>query len=286
MAELCIIYDKIRFEEKELYDKASKRGLNTRLIDAKSISIGTNNKKDDFDLGDIVLQRSISHYRGLYLTACLEFLGFLAINSFKVGEICGNKLLTSIKLAKENIPTPTTHFAFSSESLSNLIRKTGFPIVVKPIVGSWGRGVFPLRDSETANMIAELREEDDNPLSRIYYIQEMIKRPPRDLRCIVVGDRVVAAVYRYSAEKEWRTNVARGGRTEEAYITKELEDITLKAAKAVGGGVLGVDLMEDDVRGLLVHEINSTVEFHGASKVARTDIANTIIDYSIDAAKK
>ncbi len=121
MAELCIIYDKVRFEEKELYDKARKRGLNTNLIDAKNISIGTDNKKNDFDLGDIILQRSISHYRGLYLTACLEFLGFLVINSFKVGEICGNKLLTSIKLAKEDIPTPTTHFAFSSESLSNLI---------------------------------------------------------------------------------------------------------------------------------------------------------------------
>ena len=148
MVELCIIYDKVRFEEKELYDKARRRGLNTHIIDAKSISIGTNSKKNDLDLGDIVLQRSISHYRGLYLTACLEFLGFLVINSFKVGEICGNKLLTSIMLAKQNIPTPTTHFAFSSESLSNLINKTGFPLVVKPIVGSWGRGVFPLRDSE------------------------------------------------------------------------------------------------------------------------------------------
>ena len=125
------------------------------------------------------MQRSISHYRGLYLTACLEFLGFLVISSFKVGEICGNKLLTSIMLAKQNIPTPITHFAFSSESLSNLINKTGFPLVVKPIVGSWGRGVFPLRDSEGSEYdVVELREEDDNPLSHMY-IQEMVKRPPR-----------------------------------------------------------------------------------------------------------
>lgn len=286
MVELCIIYDKVRFEEKNLHDKAVKRGLNTRIVDAKSITIGTNSKKSDLKLGDIILQRSISHYRGLYLTACLEFLGFLVINRFEVGEICGNKLLTSITLAKQNVPTPTTHFAFSSESLLDLINKMGFPLVVKPIVGSWGRGVFPLRDDEAPNMIVELREENDNPLSRIYYIQEMVKRPPRDLRCIVVGDRVVASVYRYSAEKEWRTNVARGGRTEEAPITKELEDITMKAAKAVGGGVLGVDLMEDEARGLLVHEINSTVEFRGASNVAKSDIANAIIDYSIGIARK
>lgn len=286
MAELCIIYDKVRFEEKDLYDKAIKRGLNTRIIDAKSISIGTNSKKSDLDLGDIILQRSISHYRGLYLTACLEFLGFIVINSFEVGEICGNKLLTSLMLAKQNVPTPITHFAFSSESLSDLINKMGFPLVLKPIVGSWGRGVFPLRNSEAASMIVELREENDNPLSRIYYVQEMVKRPPRDLRCIVVGDRVVAAVYRYSAENEWRTNVARGGRTEEAPITKELEDIATKAARVVGGGILGVDLMEDKTRGLLVHEINNTVEFRGASNVAKTDIANAIIDYSIKAARK
>ena len=167
-----------------------------------------------------------------------------------------------------------------------VINKTGFPVVLKPIVGSWGRGVYPLRDEEVANMIIEMREENDNPLGRIYYIQEMVERPPRDLRCIVVGDEVIAAVYRYSAENEWRTNVARGGKAENAPITNELEEIALRAARAVGGGVLGVDLMEDKQRGLLVHEINNTVEFRGASNVSSTDIASAIIDYSVAVVKK
>ncbi len=286
MVEVCVIYDKIRFEEKALYDKAKKKGLRAHIIDAKTITIDTESKRKALQLGDVILQRSISHFRGLYLTACLEFLGFLVINKFKVGETCGNKLITSLTLAKYQVPTPKTHFAFSAESAIEVISKIGFPLVLKPIVGSWGRGVFPLRDEEVANMIVEMREGDDSPLARIYYVQEMIKRPPRDLRCIVVGDKVIAAIYRYSAENEWRTNVARGGKAEVAPITNELEDIALKAPKAVGGGIVGIDLMEDEKRGLLVHEVNSTVEFRGASNVSDADIAGAIIDYALKIAKK
>lgn len=286
MVEVCVIYDKIRFEEKALYDRAKKKGLRAQIVDAKTITINTENKRKALQLGDVILQRSISHFRGLYLTACLEFLGFLVINKFKVGETCGNKLITSLTLAKYQVPTPKTHFAFSAESAIEIINKIGFPLVLKPIVGSWGRGVFPLRDEEVANMIVEMREEDDSPLARIYYVQEMIKRPPRDLRCIVVGDRIIAAIYRYSAENEWRTNVARGGKAEVAPITNELEDIALRAAKAVGGGVVGIDIMEDEKRGLLVHEVNNTVEFRGASNVSDTDIAGAIIDYAIKIAKR
>lgn len=285
--EVCIIYDKVRFEEKALYEKAQQKGIKAQIVDGKTITIATESKKKDFALGDVILQRSVSHYRGLYLTACLEFLGFDVINKFKVAETCGNKLITSLALAKHKVPTPKTQFAFSAESaLETINNKTGFPIVLKPIVGSWGRGVFPLRDREVASMIVEMREEDDSPLSRIYYIQEMIDRPPRDLRCIVVGDQVVTAIYRYSAENEWRTNVARGGKAELAPITKELEELALKAAKAVGGGIVGVDMMEDKERGLIVHEVNNTVEFHGAASVSKNDIPGAMIDYAVKVAKK
>jgi [lysine-biosynthesis-protein LysW]---L-2-aminoadipate ligase len=286
MVEVCVVYDKVRFEEKALYDTAKKKGLRAQIIDAKKITINNDSKRKTLQFGDVVLQRCISHFRGLYLTACLEFMGLMVINKFKVGETCGNKLITSLTLAKSNVPTPKTHFAFSAESAIEVINTTGFPVVLKPIIGSWGRGIFPIRDEEVANMIIEMRKENDNPLSRIYYVQEMIKRPPRDLRCIVVGDKIVAAIYRYSAENEWRTNVSRGGKAELAPITNELEDIALKAAKSVGGGILGVDLMEDEKRGLLVHEVNNTVEFRGASNVSESDIAGAMIDYALTIAKK
>lgn len=286
MVELSIIYDKVRFEEKALYEKAQSKGVKSKIVDAKTISISTDSKKKDFAFGDVIMQRSVSHYRGLYLTACLEHLGFNVTNKFKVAETCGNKLITSLVLSGSNVPTPKTQFAFSAEGALEIIYKTGFPLVLKPIVGSWGRGVFPLRDEETAGMVVEMREEDDSPLARIYYIQEMIERPPRDIRCIVVGKRVVTAIYRYSAENEWRTNVARGGKAELAPMTKELEDLALKAAKAVGGGIVGVDMMEDKKRGLIVHEVNNTVEFHGAASVSKADIPGAMIDYVVKLAKK
>ena len=286
MVKVCVLYDKVRFEEKALYDTAKKKGIKAQIIDAKTITVNNESQRKTLELGDVVLQRCISHFRGLYLAACLEFLGFIVINKFKVGETCGNKLITSLTLAKSNVPTPKTHFAFSAESAIEVINTTGFPVVLKPITGSWGRGVFPLRNEEVANMVIEMREDKDSPLSRIYYIQEMIKRPPRDLRCIVVGDKIVAAIYRYSTENEWRTNVSRGGKVELAPVTNELEDIVLRAAKAVGGGILGVDLMEDEKRGLLVHEVNNTVEFRGASNVSESDIAGAMIDYALTIAKK
>jgi [lysine-biosynthesis-protein LysW]---L-2-aminoadipate ligase len=286
MVQISIIYDKVRFEEKVLYEKTQSKGIKSQIVDAKTITIGTDSKKNDFMLGDIILLRTVSHYRGLYLSASLEFLDFNVINSFKVSETCGNKLMTSIALAKNNIPTPKTQFAFSAESAVEAISKTGFPLVLKPIVGSWGRGIFPLRDHETASMILEMREEDDSPLSRIYYVQEMIDRPPRDIRCIVIGDQAVTAIYRYSAQSEWRTNVARGGKVELAPITKEVEDLALKTAEAVGGGILGVDMMEDNDRGLVVHEVNSTVEFRGAASVSNADIPGAMIDYAVRIARK
>ena len=286
MVEVSIICDKVRFEEKMLYEKAQRKGIKSKIVDAKTLTVGTDSKPKDFLLGDIILQRSVSYYRGLYLTACLEFLGFKVINRFEVGQTCGNKLITSIKLAENKIPSPKTQFAFSAESGLENIKKTGFPVVLKPIVGSWGRGIYPLRDLETASMIVEMREEDNSPLSRIYYIQEMVDRPPRDIRCIVIDDQAVTAIYRYSSQSEWRANVARGGNVELAPITKEIEELALRAAKAVGGGILGVDMMEDKNRGLVVHEVNNTVEFRGAASVSKADIPNAMIDYAVKLAKK
>ena len=286
VVEVSILCDKVRFEEKALYEKTQSIGIKSKIVDAKTLSIGTCSKARDLQLGDVILQRSVSYYRGLYLTACLEFLGFKVINRFEVGQVCGNKLTTSIRLAENKIPTPKTQFAFSAESGLETIKNTGFPVVLKPVVGSWGRGIYPLRDLETASMIIEMREEDDSPLSRIYYIQEMVDRPSRDIRCIVIGDQVLTAIYRYSSQSEWRTNVALGGKVELAPITKEMEDLALRAAKAVGGGILGVDMMEDKNRGLVVHEVNNTVEFRGAASVSKADIPNQMIDYAVKIARK
>ncbi len=292
-ASISIVFDRLRWEEKELLDKALKLGYNAKLIDAKDLVFNTNavmkrrihldanGMLNGIDFGGVVIQRCISHYRGLYITACLESLAIPTINRYSVAETCGNKLLCSLALARYNVPTPSTYFAFSAEKAIEIANNLGYPIVFKPIVGSWGRLVIPVKDREMMESIVEMREETPNPLSKIYYLQEYIRRPPRDIRAIVVGDRVITAVYRYAAEGEWKTNIARGGKAEPCPISKELEDTCLRAAEAVGGGVLGIDLMEDEARGLLVHEVNNTVEFRGAASVSSIDIAQEIVSYAM-----
>ena len=286
MVRICIIYDKLRFEEKKIYNDIQQKGFDATLIDGKSLIFDTESSKSDSRFGDIILQRVISYNRGLHLTYCLEQIGLPVVNSFSVSEICGNKLITSLILKKNNVPTPKTTFAFSTESARECMKKLGFPLVVKPIIGSWGRGVYQIKDQSMADMMLESRQENDNSFSRIYYFQELIDRPSRDIRCIVIGDQIVASVFRYSSESEWRTNVAVGGRTEMAPLTSELKEIVLKASNAVGGGILGVDLMEDKERGYLVHEVNNTVEFRGASAACKSDIAGAMTDFLIKMSSK
>jgi [lysine-biosynthesis-protein LysW]---L-2-aminoadipate ligase len=283
MVKLGIFFDKLRFEEKSLYETALKIGIETNLIDSKSVILNTDHLiSSNLNYGDIILQRSISHFRGQFLTNCLELLGYEVINNSKIGEICGNKLLTSMVLRKNNVPTPKSFFSFNSESAFSIVNEQDLdknPLVFKPVIGSWGRGVFPVRNKEVGRMIIEMRQESSSPFSNIYYFQELVKRPPRDIRCIVLGEQVIAAIYRYSSNDEWRTNVSRGGKAEMIKITSELESIAIKAAKAVGTGILGIDMMEDEEHGLMVHEINNTVEFKGASSATGINIAGLIIDY-------
>ena len=290
MVKLDILFDKLRFEEKALYNTAIKKGIDVRLVDSRNIIIDTDDlDSNEFEFGNVLLQRSISHFRGQFLTYCLELCGYNVINSSRIGEICGNKLLTSMILKKNNIPTPKSYFSFNSDSAFNFISTIDLeqnPLVFKPVIGSWGRGVFPVRNKEIGKIIVEMRQESTSPFSSIFYFQELIHRPPRDIRCIVVGEKLIAAVYRYSSDDEWRTNVAKGGKAEIIEVTSELEELALKASKAVGTGVLGIDMMEDQKRGLVVHEINNTVEFRGASLATGIDIADMIIEYVKDCDKK
>src|SRR5713226_630790 len=280
MPKIRIVYDRVRAEEKMLEEKAIELGHDTKMIDAKVTQINTEGKKNNFDFGDVVIERCVSYFRGLHFTACLEFLDVPVINRFEVANNCGNKMLTSLLLRKHNVPTPKTYFSFSSEAALETLDKEGYPLVIKPITGSWGRGVMALKDRDTADAIIEVRELSDGPLDRIYYLQEMVKRPPRDIRAIAIGDQVIAAMYRTSTGS-FKTDIALGAEPILCEITKELEDVCMKASKAVGGGILGVDIMEDEKRGLVVHEINNTVEFKGLSKVSKKNIPKEMIDFAI-----
>ncbi|MFQ6025486.1 MAG: lysine biosynthesis protein LysX [Nitrosopumilaceae archaeon] len=285
MSKICIVFDRLRSEEKMLEKEALELGHDASMVDAKITKIHTDSKKTDFDFGDIVLERCISYFRGLHFTACLEFLDVPVINTFEVASKCGNKLMTSLLLKKHGVRTPKTYLSFSSEGALETLDKVGYPLVLKPVVGSWGRSVIPIKDKDTADAIIEMRELSDGIHDRIYYLQELVKRPPRDIRTIMVGDEAVAAMYRTSSGS-FKTNIAAGADPQLCEITKEMEDICAKASKSVGGGILGIDLMEDEKRGLVVHEINNTVEFKGLAKVAKKNIPKEMINFVIASIRK
>ena len=280
MQKICIVFDRLRTEEKLLQKKAEELGYETSMIDAKITSFDTDSKPENFDFGDVVLERCVSYYRGLHFTACLEFLDIPVINKFDVANTCGNKMITSMLLKKNNIPTPKTYFSFSAETALENFENIGYPLVIKPIIGSWGRSVMPIKDKDTAEAVIENRQVTDGPQDRIYYLQEMIDRPPRDIRVITVGDQAVSAMYRKSSGG-CKTNIALGADPELCQITKEMEDLCEKTSKAVGGGILGIDLMEDKEKGLVVHEVNNTVEFKGLVKVSEKNIPKEMIDYAV-----
>ena len=280
MQKICIVFDRLRTEEKLLQKKAEELGYETSMIDAKITSFDTDSKPENFDFGDVVLERCVSYYRGLHFTACLEFLDIPVINKFDVANTCGNKMITCMLLKNNNIPTPKTYFSFSAETALENFENIGYPLVIKPIIGSWGRSVMPIKDKDTAEAVIENRQVTDGPQDRIYYLQEMIDRPPRDIRVITVGDQAVSAMYRKSSGG-FKTNIALGADPELCQITKEMEDLCEKTSKAVGGGILGIDLMEDKEKGLVVHEVNNTVEFKGLVKVSEKNIPKEMIDYAV-----
>jgi [lysine-biosynthesis-protein LysW]--L-2-aminoadipate ligase len=271
-----ILYDQLRWEEKSLIETAQKKNIKLRVINCRENSIELDEDRSNYR-DDIILQRCVSYYNNLHSTAAFEGLGAKVINSLHTAIMCGNKLFTHMELLKSDIAIPKAFCAFSNQSAMGILNKNGYPKVIKPVVGSWGRMIALLKDKEAAEAVIEDREHM-YPLYHVFYFEEFVKRPPRDIRSIVVGDRVVAAIYRYSGDNEWKTNMALGGKAEACKVTSEMEEICLKAARTMKGEILGVDLMESE-KGLLVHEVNNTTEFKNTVRVTGVDIPSIIIEH-------
>lgn len=278
---LSILYDTIRWEEKALFDAAKKMGINVEMVDCKNLFVSLDKTKEKFET---VIQRCVSYYRSLHSTAALEGKGVNVINSLNTSIFAGNKLFTHMLLQKYGVPTPFSAVAFSEEAALETLESKGYPMVLKPTVGSWGRMIALLKDRDSAEGIMESRERM-YPIYQVYYLEEFVQRPPRDIRAIMVGDKVVAAIYRYSGDDQWKTNMALGGKAEECKVTKEIEDICIKAKNAVQGQIVGVDLMESKEKGLVVHEVNNTTEYKNTVRVTGVDIPTLMIDYALKSRK-
>jgi [lysine-biosynthesis-protein LysW]--L-2-aminoadipate ligase len=276
-----VLLSRVRVEEKLLLEELERRGVATKVIDDRELVLALEKKPE---LGvDVVLERCIQHSRALYALAVLETWGIPTVNTFEVADVCGNKLLTTMRLIRDGVPSPRTRLAFTPESALAAVEELGYPAVLKPLVGSWGRLISRVNDRDAAESILEHKDVLGTYIHSIYYIQEYVPKPGRDIRAFVVGDECIGAIYRYS--DHWITNTARGGKATKCEVTPELNDLCVRAAKAVGGGVVAIDVLEAP-EGLLVNEVNYTMEFRNSIDTTGVNIPGRVVDFALALAKK
>ncbi|MDQ6710829.1 MAG: lysine biosynthesis protein LysX [Candidatus Dormibacteraeota bacterium] len=277
MGVLC---SRIRAEEKLLFEAFTGRGLAFDRIDDRELI---------FDLGrphleyDVVLERCLHHSRALYALRILNQWGVKTVNTYEVAMTCGDKINTTTALIAAGIPSPRTMIAFTPESAIEAIETIGYPVVLKPAIGSWGRLLAKISDREAAEALLEHKETLGSYQHAIFYIQEYVRKPARDIRSFVIGDETVCAIYRES--QHWITNTARGGFARNCPITPEIDRLSRAAAAAVGGGVVAIDLLEHP-DGLQVSEVNYTMEYRNSIETTGVDIPGLIVDYVLRVATR
>jgi [lysine-biosynthesis-protein LysW]---L-2-aminoadipate ligase len=273
MTRVGFLYTRLRVEEKYLLEELEKH---------KDIEIVRINDGDlYFDIShlpepvDVLFERSISYSRGLYISKIYEANGVNVVNSSQVAECCGDKYVTSQILVKEGIPTPRVIMAFDEESALAAAEEIGYPFVLKPVVGSWGRLLAKVEDRSIAEAFIE-HKAALGVSHQVFYIQEYINKPGRDIRAFVVGDEPICAIYRTS--ENWITNTARGGVASNCPLTPELVEICQQTARAIGVGLLAIDLFET-TNGLVVNEVNHTMEFRNSIETTGVNIPALMVDY-------
>jgi len=273
----AILLSRVRVEEKLLMQAMTARQVDFDIIDDRKTIFDLH--QNGWNKYDVVVERCVNHSRALYALRILNDWGIPTVNSYEVALICGNKLETNSALIRDGVPTPGCKVAFTPESALQAIEEMGYPVVLKPAVGSWGRLLSKINDRESAESILEHKQILGSYHHSIFYIQEYIDKPARDIRSFVIGDTTIAAIYRYS--DHWITNTARGGRAENCPVTDEINELSLKAAKAVGGGVVAVDLLETQTGKLLVNEVNYTMEFRNSIDTTGVNIPDKVVDFII-----
>jgi len=271
----------IRKEEKLLLDELRIRpGVQVEMIDDRNLVF--NLHKNDHPL-DVVIERCVNHSRAIHCIRVFEDFGIPTVNTYQVAEICGSKFLTTQSIIKAGIRTPRCYLAFTAESALAAMDELGYPCVIKPTVGSWGRLISKINDRDAAEAILEHKEILGSYHHSIFYIQEYVEKRGRDIRSFVIGDQCVAAIYRTSPH--WITNTARGGIATNCPVKDELFEISVRAAQAVGGGVVAIDVFETP-EGLSINEVNYTMEFRNSIDTTGVNIPAKVVDYVLEVGKR
>ncbi len=281
---LAMIVSRVRTEEKLLLEAFRRAGVEPELIADDEIVFDLTAFDSSWSQYDVVLSRSLSASRGLYTTRVLNTFGVRTINSYETSPMCADKVLTTIALAAAGIPQPKARLAFYPESALQAIEALGYPAVLKPAFGSWGRLLAKVNDRESAEAILEHRQTLGNFIQHIYYAQAYVEKShSRDIRAFVVGDRTVCTIYRTSSH--WITNTARGSTASACPVTPGLDELCRRTATAVGGGILAIDLFEVN-DGFVVNEVNHTMEFRNSIEPTGVDISAEVASYVLDRASE
>ena len=270
-----VLCSRIRVEEKLLFEALKTHGMAYEKLDDRTLIFDLHDPAP-FRKYDLILERAINHSRAQYALHMLNDWGIKTINSARTARICGDKLLTTQALRRHDLPVPRNLVAFTPESALEAIEQLGYPVVLKPCVGSWGRLVAKINDRQAAEAVLEHKQILGSYHHSIYYIQEYVDKPGYDIRSFVVGDETICAIYRTS--DHWITNTALGGQASNCPVTPEIDTLSRAAAKAVGGGMLAVDLLETP-DGLWVNEVNYTMEFRNSIDTTGVDIPRKMVEY-------
>lgn len=277
---IAVLCSQIRVEEKLLFQAFERRGVPVERLDPRTQAFRLDGPRVPYD---VVLDRSIRYGHSLYVLHVLESQGVRCINRAAVVATCGDKALTSLALLRAGVPTPPTVLAFTPESALTAIETLGYPAVLKPVVGSWGRLVARVNDRDAAEAVLEDRATLGDWHHQVFYVQAYVPKPGRDIRAFVVGDEPICAIYRTS--EHWITNTARGGRASRCPVEGPIGDLAVRAARAVGGGVLAVDIVEAPDGRLFVLEVNHAMEFRNSIEPTGVDIPGCIVDYVLRVAR-
>ncbi len=279
---IAMTFTRIRTEERMLIDAFEKLDVKLTPIDLRECVFDPQNP-EQWAQYDALLDRSLSLTHSLNSTRMFEHIGLRCVNPSSAIQMCSDKLMTTLALVEHGIQTPQVRVGLTAQSGLESIEQLGYPSVIKPTVGSWGRLVARVNDRDAAEAILEHRETLGSVQQKVFYVQEHIEKPERDLRVFVVGDRAIAAIARSS--EHWVTNTARGAVASGIPVTDELEDLAIRSARAVGADLAAVDFLECPQNGLLVNEINHSMEFRNSIITTGVDIGEQIAQHIISIAQ-
>jgi ribosomal protein S6--L-glutamate ligase len=273
------------YSTRRLQEAAEKRGHEVLVVDALKCYMDISSDRpavyyrgEKLEGIDAIIPRigaSITHY-GTAVLRQFEMMGVYPINESVAITRARDKLRSLQLLSRKGIGLPTTGFAHSVDDTTDLIRLVGgSPLVVKLTEGTQGKGIVLAETKKAAESVIDAFHE----LDANFLVQEFIKEAGgSDIRCLVIGEKVVAAMMRVAKEGEFRSNLHRGGSAHLIKLSKEERATAVKAAKTMGLNMAGVDILRSN-RGPLVMEVNSSPGLEGIEKATEKDVADMIISF-------